>query len=117
MAARRAGRADSGRPGPDRAKPVSRLPIQVDEELDLHGLSIAEALAQTEMALARWGRAPDACIRLIHGASSGDRGSIKGALRRQLETTWKGRIRGFKPEPGNPGATLVRPGMGPKSPP
>ena len=117
MGAKRPGRPNPGKPGPDRAKPIARLPIQVDEEIDLHGMTIDEALAQVEMALARWSRSQDACIRLIHGASSGDRGSIKGALRRQLETTWKGRIRGFKPEPGNPGATLVRPGKGPKSPP
>ena len=88
------------------------MSAEVDEDVDLHGLVISEAMAQAEMAIARWSRTPDACIRLIHGASSGTRESIKGALRRNLETVWKGRIRGFKPEPGNPGATLVRPGKG-----
>jgi DNA-nicking Smr family endonuclease len=105
-----------GKRKPDAEKPIARFPASADEDLDLHGLTIAEAMAQVEMALARWSRRGDACLRVIHGQSSGDRDSIKGALRRNLETVWKGRIRSFRPEPGNPGATLIRPGR-PGAPP
>jgi DNA-nicking Smr family endonuclease len=87
--------------------PPARLAIEVDEELDLHGLTIAEALAQVDMAIARWTRAGGS-LRAIHGHSSGNADSIKGALRRNLGSIWKSRIDSFRPEPGNPGATLIR---------
>jgi DNA-nicking Smr family endonuclease len=93
-------------PGP---VPPARLVVDVDEEIDLHGLTIAEAMAQVEMALARWSRAGGR-LRCIHGHSSGSADSIKGALRRNLGSIWKGKIDSFRPEPGNPGATLVRVG-------
>jgi len=83
----------------------SRLLINVDEELDLHGMAVDEALAQAELALAR--HRAGATLRFIHGHSSGDLGSIRGALRRNLETVWRKRVRSFRLEPGNPGATLV----------
>ncbi len=83
------------------------LPVPVVEELDLHGMAIDEAMVQVELALARWRGRPGACIRVIHGQSSGSKVSIKGTLRRNLGSTWKGRIRAFRQEPANPGATLV----------
>jgi hypothetical protein len=98
------GKRKAPRPGPP-----ARLAIEIDEEIDLHGLSIAEAMAQAEMALARWSRAGGR-LRFIHGHSSGSADSIKGALRRNLGSAWKGKIDSFRPEPGNPGATLVRVG-------
>jgi hypothetical protein len=61
------------------------------------------------MALARWRNRPGACIRVIHGKSSGTRDSIKGMLRHNLETRWKGKVAAFRQEPANPGATLVFP--------
>ena len=86
-----------------------RVAASVEEELDLHGLAIDEAMAQVELALARWRNRPGACIRIIHGKSSGTRDSIKGMLRHNLETRWKGKVAGFRQEPANPGATLVFP--------
>lgn len=88
-------------------KPLPRLEPSVEEELDLHGLAIDEAMAQVELALARWRNRPGACLRVIHGQSSGTRESIKGMLRRNLETRWKSQVRVFRQELGNPGATLV----------
>ena len=93
----------AGGPG----QPPSRLLIEFDEEVDLHGLSIAEAMVQVEMALARWSRGGGR-LRCIHGHSSGVADSIKGALRRNLASIWKSRIDSYRPEPGNPGATLIR---------
>jgi hypothetical protein len=84
-----------------------RILADADEDLDLHGLSIAEALAQADLALARWSRSGGR-LRLIHGHSSGSADSIKGALRRNLDSVWKSRIESSRPEPGNPGATLVK---------
>ena len=87
--------------------PPARMGVEVDEELDLHGLSIAEAMALVEMALARW--APSGgSLRVIHGHSSGASDSIKGALRRNLDSVWKSRIAAVRPEPGNAGSTLIR---------
>jgi DNA-nicking Smr family endonuclease len=86
---------------------AARPETLADEELDLHGLAIDEAMVQAELALARWRHRPGACIRIIHGKSSGIRDSIKGALRHNLETRWKNRVASFRQEPANPGATLV----------
>lgn len=105
------GRKDrKGGPGKGQPRPAGRLILAADEEVDLHGLTVAEAMVAVEMALARWARGDAAVLRIIHGKSSGDQGTIKGALRRNLESVWKSRIFGYRPEPGNPGATLIRTG-------
>lgn len=89
-------------------RPETGLRVTVDEEIDLHGLAIDEALVQADMALSRYHGRAGAVLRFIHGHSSGLSGSIKGALKRNLETVWKGRIGSFRGEPGNPGCTLVK---------
>jgi DNA-nicking Smr family endonuclease len=101
-----------GRRSAKRGEPpkiASRPEIAVEEEIDLHGLAIDEAMVQVELALARWKNRPGSCIRIVHGQSSGSKDSIKGMLRWNLETRWKNRVRAFRQEPGNPGATLVFP--------
>ncbi|MDQ3003248.1 MAG: Smr/MutS family protein [Fibrobacterota bacterium] len=95
------------RRGSAEPNPVRRIETPVDEEIDLHGLAIDEAMVQVELALARWGKRPGACLRIIHGQSSGTRDSIKGALRRNLESSWKNKVRSFRQEFANPGSTLV----------
>jgi DNA-nicking Smr family endonuclease len=82
--------------------------MSVDEELDLHGLAVDEAMVQVGLALDRYRTRTGARLRVIHGQSTGLQGTIKGALRRNLESIWKARIDSFRPEPGNPGATLIR---------
>jgi DNA-nicking Smr family endonuclease len=88
-------------------KPVLRFEAPVEEEIDLHGLAIDEAMVQVELALARWRNHPGACLRIIHGKSSGTKDSIKGTLRHNLETRWKNKVRTFRQEIANPGACLV----------
>lgn len=99
----------NGRPGrsADPNKPPVRMAPFADEEIDLHGLAVDEAMVQVELAIGRHRYRPGACLRIIHGHSSGNQNSIKGALRRNLETKWRSRIRSFRPEPANPGATLI----------
>lgn len=80
----------------------------MEEEVDLHGLAIDEALVQADLALSRYRGRTGAVLRFIHGHSTGLSGTIKGALKRNLESVWKGRIQSFRPEPGNPGCTLVK---------
>lgn len=87
---------------------VRELPFPVDEEVDLHGLAVDEAMVQAGLALDRYRGRKGAILRFIHGHSSGTSGSIKGALQRNLGTVWKSRIASFRPEPGNPGATLAK---------
>lgn len=88
-----------------------RLPgPAVDEEIDLHGLAVDEAMVQVELAMDRYRRRAGACIRVIHGIGTGGPDTIKATLNRRLQTVWKGRILSFRPEPGNPGSTLIRPG-------
>lgn len=96
------------RQGKGTPPPAARLAMPVDEEVDLHGMAVDEAMVQAELALKRWQGRSGAVIRFIHGHSSGDSGSIKGALKRSLQTLWNSRVQGVRPEPGNPGATLVK---------
>ena len=79
----------------------------IDEEIDLHDMTVDEAMAYVELALERHRKAKSANLRIIHGKSSGGVNSIKGALHRNLETRWRNRIQKFRSEPGNPGATLI----------
>ena len=86
---------------------ASALNLEVDEEIDLHGFAIDEAMVLVEQALGRWGNHPGACIRIIHGKSAGNHDSIKGKLRYNLETVWKKRVKSFRQEFANTGASLV----------
>jgi DNA-nicking Smr family endonuclease len=101
------GRKPGKRKDPLGGRAPVRTGIEVDEELDLHGLSINEAMAQVDLALARW-TPSGGSLRVIHGHSSGASDSIKGALRRNLTSVWKSRVAAFRPEPGNPGSSLIR---------
>ena len=82
-------------------------PFSIDEELDLHGLAIDEAMVQVELLLNRYKNHKKTIVRIIHGYSSGKQNSIQGALKRNLNSIWKGKILSHKPEPGNPGSTLI----------
>jgi dsDNA-specific endonuclease/ATPase MutS2 len=78
------------------------LPRGATKTLDLHGLTVDEALARAEEALndALLANLPE--LRLIHGRSGG---RIRAALHRRLREI--GSVREFKIDPHNEGVTIV----------
>lgn len=78
-------------------------PRGLPTEVDLHGLTVAEALVKAELALndALLANLPE--LRLIHGRSGG---RIRGALHRWLGGV--AAVRGFRIDPRNPGTTIVQ---------
>jgi DNA-nicking Smr family endonuclease len=88
----------------------------VDEELDLHGLTVDQGIAETEMFidLAREYRL--GAIRIVHGLGPDTGRSLRSEVQRFLKTRGKGKIKGFKIEPHNQGAVIVYPAAGRKAP-
>jgi len=95
-----------------RVVPASLTPrapeFPVDEDLDLHGMAVDEALVAVE-ALLRRHRA-GAMVRLIHGHSNRGADSIRARVRLALASVWRGRVKRFRADFHNPGATLVEVG-------
>jgi dsDNA-specific endonuclease/ATPase MutS2 len=96
--------------GPDEAAGVIPAPLSAGEpprvapaEVDLHGLTVTEALARSEQALndAMLTDLPE--LRLIHGRSGG---RVRAALHRRLGEIPS--VRSFHVDPRNEGATIVR---------
>ena len=71
-------------------------------EVDLHGLTVEEALTRSESAINDALLADLPSLRLIHGRSSG---RIRAALHRRLRDI--AAVRAFRLEPGNDGVTVV----------
>jgi dsDNA-specific endonuclease/ATPase MutS2 len=71
-------------------------------EIDLHGLTVDEALARAEQALNDALLAARTELRLIHGRSGG---RIRAALHARLNNI--GAVRAFRLDPRNPGVTIV----------
>jgi len=99
-AARRARPADA--PGVAAATSRPAVARQVPGEVDLHGLTVEEALARAEQAIndALLADRPD--VRLIHGRRGG---RIRAALHRLLKDIPS--VRAFRLDPGNAGVTIV----------
>lgn len=89
---------------PREPKPVdSSSPRGVPPEIDLHGLTVDEALARAELALndAILANVPE--LQFIHGRSGG---RIRGALHRWLGSV--AAVRRFRVDPRNAGVTIVQ---------
>jgi DNA mismatch repair protein MutS2 len=71
-------------------------------DVDLHGLTVDEALARAEQALNDAMLADASELRLIHGKSGG---RIRAALHRRLREIPT--VRAFRLDPANPGVTIV----------
>jgi DNA mismatch repair protein MutS2 len=74
----------------------------VSAEVDLHGLTVEEALDRVEQALNAALLADLGELRLIHGRSGG---RIRAALHRRLQETPS--VRKFRLDPRNEGVTIV----------
>jgi DNA-nicking Smr family endonuclease len=85
--------------------PAKSPEFPVDEEIDLHGMAVDEALTAAEALLKR--HRGGAVVRLVHGHSNRSHDSIRSQLHRALSSVWKIRVRRFRVDFQNPGATLV----------
>ena len=74
----------------------------VSAEIDLHGLTVEEALDRVEQALSEALLADLSELRLIHGRSGG---RIRAALHRRLRAYSS--VRKFRLDPRNEGVTIV----------
>ena len=90
---------------PEGSNPVPAPPRRsrrTPAEIDLHGLTVEEALARTEHALNDAILADVPQIRLVHGRSGG---RIRAALHKKLREISS--VRHFRLDPMNQGVTIV----------
>jgi DNA-nicking Smr family endonuclease len=85
--------------------PARAAEYPVDEEADLHGMAVDEALVAAEALLKR--HRAGATVRIIHGHSNRGNDSIRTNLHRALTSVWKNRVKRFRTDFHNPGATLI----------
>jgi DNA mismatch repair protein MutS2 len=76
---------------------------RVSAEIDLHGLTVEEALDRAQEALNEALLADLSEVRLIHGRSGG---RIRAGLQRRLREIPS--VRSFRVDPRNEGVTIVR---------
>lgn len=89
-------------PLPDTAAAASPSPRGAAREIDLHGLTVAEALSRVDGALDEAMRADFAEVRFIHGRTGG---RLRAALHRRLADIPS--VRSFAVDPRNHGVTVV----------
>ncbi|MEO7192752.1 MAG: Smr/MutS family protein [Vicinamibacterales bacterium] len=87
---------------PQGTAPGARGAHEARRELDLHGLTVEEALARAELAINDALLADLPQLRLIHGRSGG---RIRAALHRRLRDIPS--VRAFRLDPANDGVTIV----------
>jgi hypothetical protein len=93
------GRRSAPPPAPDgNRRPPPRSPAAVD----LHGLVVADAMAQVLTALDTAIRAGHERLRIVHGRSGG---RLRAALHRELRELPA--VRAFRLDPANDGVTIV----------
>ena len=93
------------------SKPSAPVPViydfTVEEELDLHGMAVDEALVAAGLLLDRHRGKPGRIVRIVHGHSNSAPDSIRKSLHRNLNTVWKRHVKRYRLDFMNPGATLV----------
>ena len=97
------GSAPSRTNAPTPSRPPHRPPGREQASVDLHGLTVDEALDRAERALNEALLADLDELRFIHGRSGG---RIRAALHRRLRQIPS--VRGFALDPRNEGVTIVR---------
>ena len=101
VARHRAGAKNGGgQPSPN--EPHASAARRPPPEIDLHGLTVEEALARVEAALNDAMLADMPQVRFIHGRSGG---RIRAALHGRLREIAS--VRHFRVDPGNEGVTIV----------
>ncbi|MGE3507393.1 MAG: Smr/MutS family protein [Vicinamibacterales bacterium] len=85
---------------PDRAR--GRPDRRIIQALDLHGCSVAEAMARVDETLDRALRQDVGELQVIHGRSGG---RLRSALHQRLAHI--SAVRRFRLDPRNPGVTIV----------
>jgi len=93
---------------PSAAPALVLYDFKVEEELDLHSMAVDEALAAVDELLERHRRSPGSVLRIVHGHSNSSPDSIRKSLYRNLTTVWKRRVKRYRLDINNPGATLVK---------
>jgi DNA-nicking Smr family endonuclease len=94
-----------------KVEPVSRGHAETpsDAELDLHGLTIDQALVETEIFLDMAREYRLTAVRIIHGIGPDSGPSIRSELTRQFKTRLKGKIERLEYEPHNSGSVIIYP--------
>jgi dsDNA-specific endonuclease/ATPase MutS2 len=100
--AARASRVSPDRSGPSSGPSREQSQSRADPEVDLHGLTVAEALDRAERAINTALLSDARVLRLIHGRSGG---RIKSALQARLQAI--SAVRGSRVDPRNQGVTIV----------
>jgi len=99
----RAGPATALRAGPTSTTPERDRPLgTAPSEVDLHGLTVEEALVRVDAAIDAALRADLETLRFIHGRSGG---RLRAALHRRLKAISS--VRGYRLDPRNEGVTIV----------
>jgi DNA mismatch repair protein MutS2 len=85
------------------SRPIPRRDVpHAAREVDLHGLTVEEALVRVDEVLDAAMLAGHAELRFIHGRSGG---RIRGALHQRLRAI--STVQGFRLDPANAGVTIV----------
>jgi DNA mismatch repair protein MutS2 len=85
------------------SRPSADEDTRVHRQIDLHGLTVEEALARIDQELSDALLAGASELRFIHGRSGG---RVRGALHRRLREISS--VRAFAIDPRNEGVTVVR---------
>ena len=83
------------------------LDVHVDEELDLHGMTVDEAIANLEITIENMEYGGQRSLRIIHGGGAGQYGPVKKYIDRQLNGPLKSKISSIRKEGHNSGATII----------
>ncbi len=97
-----ASRVSLDRSGSSSSPSPEQSQSRADPEVDLHGLTVPEALDRAERAINAALLSDARVLRLIHGRSGG---RIKSALQVRLQAI--AAVRGFRVDPRNQGVTIV----------
>ncbi len=83
------------------------IEIKADRELDLHEMTVDEAIANLEITIEEMNFTSSKVLRLIHGGGFGQYGPVKKYVDRHLNGPLCSKISSTRKEGHNSGATIV----------